>query len=243
MHVRVEKRNMPKKIAYRRKKTFVKKPSYKKRDPSSTWASRNVPTWVPSPTKEHKVLNVDSASAALPLASAFSSPGIFGLIPGGNQNFQRIGTVITFKRIVIRVTYLPGTLLATETPNSQVRFMVIYDKNPNGNAPVLSEIFPTATPTFTSNVSINRFPERYITVFDYVSRPSSGESDTSDRMNPVSFKLEKKVNLQQVYYTNTANSISDLASGAFWVLVAGNGPNTTTASSINFSYQMQYTDV
>lgn len=82
----------------------------------------------------------------------------------GAEDFQRIGNKIKSLRIGIRGVIMPSTGVVAVDPYNEVRMLVIYDRQCNGAAPLLSQIL-----TYPTDVNSPRNPDyvnRYTTLAD-----------------------------------------------------------------------------
>lgn len=157
------------------------------------------------------------------------------VIQQGNGEWNRLGNKISLKSLRIRLELFGGYNVYISA--SQARFLIIYDRQPNGAYPTLTNMLSTirqdGTPvngTLFSNININLF-ERFIVLMDeFVTLPpfqSGALLDTSEMTVTAqsSFTIDRYLklkNLETVFSTTTAPlPISNVQTGALYVVSYG----------------------
>lgn len=194
---------------------------------------------VPLTTIERKQILGQQVQIATPANAAFTSPAAMNLLATGSGNSNRVGNVVTFTNVEIRYTYYPGVPTAGLTPNSQCRIVVVYDKDAKGADPVGTDIF-AGNAVFNSTMRNNFAGERFLILADHISEMSQGESDTADRMLPVSGVIRIPCKLQTIYQGSGA-VITDIAAGSISLCAAGNAANASTGT-LEFNGTLLFTD-
>jgi len=156
---------------------------------------------------------------------AFTGITELNCVSQGATSYNRIGTKILMKSIDFRaVFYIVGA-----TPvQTAIRYMIVYDHQPNGAFPAFSDILSaniSTAPTFNSGVNMaNR--SRFIVLRD---RVQSLDPDGSGGI--VSVKEFIKTRLETQFKSNTP-SIGDITTGALYFVAFSQG--ATAASYVTF---------
>ncbi|AXQ66153.1 MAG: coat protein [Cressdnaviricota sp.] len=163
---------------------------------------------------EKKYIDTSQAVGALAAASITLLNGT----ATGTDFTNRIGREILMKSIYLRLTAYNGT-----DQDASLRIMLVYDKQPNGATPAITDIL-TASDIISPNNLNNK--DRFTTISDKVRKISTA----SDR----GFWHKKYKYIQyNTQYSGTTNVINSIASGALWLVLI---PiiNSTGASTANF---------
>lgn len=145
-------------------------------------------------------------------------------IPTGGNLAQRIGRTVYMKSVLLQATWRYNPDAATTTPAS-IRTMLVWDKQPNNNLPVLSDILePVAYPgpsTFAMPTSPNNlsFRDRFRTLWD-----------CHDTLNPQGDALreyDKYISLGslQTVFPNNAVNDGTITSGALYLILLSDQVN------------------
>lgn len=211
----------------RAKKYSKKRKATRKVTPKSKY----VLTHVPQKGPEIKFIRPSNLAAPLtvPGLSLFNNFILLNSMVQGTSTGTRIGGKVNFINVEVRATYYPGIPTSGNTPNSQVRFVMVYDKQTNGANPVLFDLFGITAPQFCDSFNPNSTPERFLILFDHICEVASS-SDDADREVPVSFVLKKKVKLQTLFVGNAGN-VTDITIGGIFYTVANNATVTSQIGS------------
>lgn len=175
--------------------------------------------------------NVDTNSTlAPPLTSSFTAPTLLNGLAQGVNNSERIGRKAVMKSLSLRYTY-DGT---ASDGDSQVRILIIYDKQANGALPAASDVIPNQT--FTSHIQLAN-ADRFVVLMDEVS-----ESRQSSALN-ISGSRYLKCNLETIFGGSTSG-IASINSGSIFIMAANNAdPTIGAVGALYFSTRVRYTDV
>jgi len=150
----------------------------------------------------------------------------------GDTPSARDGRKITVKSIEI-----DGLVKAVDEPNMS-RHMLVYDKQANGAAPVVTDILDSSSVYGLRNLD-NR--SRFIILWDYKIPLPMGEREVNNREYR-KLKYYKRHNLQTIYNSGNAGTIADISTGALYylsisdtVLTAGAEPEESIQIRIRFT--------
>lgn len=166
------------------------------------------------------------------LAAGSAIYNINGIAQGTDYN-QRIGREIFQKSLYLRM--FGADVTGTST---QVRVMLVFDKQTNGVLPLISDILTSVSLLACNNLN-NR--ERFVTISDkqfITSGTNAGPSNSF--MN----NKYKKIRLP-VTFNNTGSTIADINTGALYlVIIAQNAFSGLLTNTLNFSFvaRTRFTD-
>lgn len=166
---------------------------------------------------------------APPLASAFSAFQHLNPCAQGTASSERVGRKILMKSVQWRGIFHTSN----SEPASQHRVVVIYDKQPNGALPSVSDVFSGGT--FVSPMNLV-YADRFVVVHDEIT-----DSSQSSALN-ISDKRFTKVNLEALY-SGTGGTISANTSGSLLMSVSNNaGTITGTVTAVDMYTRVRYID-
>lgn len=186
----------------------------------------------PSKGGELKFCDTGLSTAITFGSSAWSTPQLVNAIAQGTDASNRIGRKIILKSLLIRYAIKLGS---TSTFGSQVRILVVYDKQANATAPAITDIL-TLDEYFAPNNLSNR--DRFVTIFDHTTEAISAGSNAQ-----VGDTLYKRINLETIYNSGTDAAIGSIASGSVYLMFAQAGGLLTANGNINGRIRLRYTDV
>lgn len=166
------------------------------------------------------------------VASTFSGPTLLNGIAQGTTPGNHIGRRATMKSLLIRYTADP--VAGGGGSVSQVRFIVVYDKQTNAAAPAVGDIVQTTA--FTSPLNLQN-KDRFVCLIDEISdvMPSAAQNISGQRY--------MKMNLPVCFNGSTLATVAAIQTGAVWIIVANNAdPAVTANSNFNFSSRIRFTD-
>lgn len=189
------------------------------------------------PLTDSKYIDLD-----LRVSDANTTGDIF-LIPtiaqGTNVN-QRVGKKIEYSSIQIRGNIIAGT---AATAPGNVAFYLVYDKQPTGSLPAITDVLETASAlSFLNDNNSDRFlilkKHRLMVI---------GDGDTTNGQNcctaydvDMFIKLKHKV----IYKSLGTGAIGDFNYGALYGLVVGNLSSTANVFPVwQCSYRVRYHDI
>jgi len=143
-------------------------------------------------------------------ASAFTGITELNCVAQGATSYNRIGTKIQIKSIDFRANFF----LAGSAPTyAGVRYMIVYDRQPNGAFPAFSDILSenvSSAPIFHSGVNMSN-RSRFVVLRDRILTLSTGTD------NIVVCKEFIKTKLETQFKTNTG-AIGDITTGALYLV-------------------------
>lgn len=172
-----------------------------------------------------------------PTATAFRStavppqPVLMNIIQQGNGVNNRIGSIINMKSLHLRGV-IDSTVTVT-TQNQQLRMMVIYDRNPNGNLPLFSDIISGRYPdnangsVIYSEINIDN-RERFVVLRDkYYTTPwqqwNANTLVATEVRDEQQFTVNEHIKMKglSTIYNSTSNPITsaNINSGAVYLLL------------------------
>lgn len=172
--------------------------------------------------------------------SDFDTTGTFTLLNGvatGTDFTNRIGRKVCWKSILVQ-----GNIINEGDPSTSnlCRFMVVWDTQPNGALPALTDVLTAATSTAPMNLN-NRDRFRVIIDKRYAlgTISTTATQSVSDRTTALIHKY-KKINLETIF-DGTTNAIGDIQTGSLFALTVGSVAAGTTYEA-NVSIRLRFTD-
>lgn len=176
--------------------------------------------------------NIETASTMVPpLTASFCTPQLInGCAQGVTQN-ERVGRKTVIKSVGLRYIYNTGTAGGAQ---SQVRIIVVYDKQANGASPLVGDVISGGQ--FYGFNSLGN-ADRFIILLDEIS-----EAAQSSAMN-VSGKKFMKCNLECMFGGATSG-IASINSGSIYIMAANNSDPTigSAAGTVYYTTRIRYTD-
>jgi len=165
----------------------------------------------------------------------------------GSDMDMRIG-----RKIQLRSFYMRGRVVldnavnlvsAVNSPAQQLRCIIFIDLQPNGGAPLVTDLLKTAEPSSQLNLN-NR--DRFKVLIDkqYCFDPflyTSAGSTTTGRVIQ-NIKKYKKMNQEVVFNATNCGSIADINTGAFYMLWIGSLAAGTNDSVAFVTTRTRYDD-
>lgn len=189
-----------------------------------------------------------------PAQLAMNTTGIFTLLSApvpGSDFTNRIG-----RKTLIKSVYIRGIVsceLADQdgptvgaSPCQLGRMIIFADMQPNGAAPVLTDILTTASSISQLNLN-NR--DRFKIYCDKVFALNAyaynvtANSQLASLSNSIAVKKFKKLNLETIYNAGTAGTIADIQSGALYLLTVGNRVAGTDDATATLSTRVRFVDL
>jgi len=171
----------------------------------------------------------------------------------GAAETNRIGRKILMKSVAIRAIvdqYRVGTTPA----NDYLRMALVYDRQPNGAAPVFADVFQdvdaggSATTTSMSNLNISN-ADRFRVLRDWfwkVDVPGGTtlvqNAQVSTDFKPFSIKEFVKLGLQTHYNAVNGGTVADITSGALLLLTQGFSSAANSQYRARFVARIRFTD-
>ena len=180
---------------------------------------------------ELKVIDTD-----LSAITGFDTTGSVTLLNGiaqGTDYNTRIGRKFTMKTLYCRMSLQPG---ATAANIALARFIVVYDRQSNGAAPLITDVLTAINDSSLNNLT-NR--DRFVIITDKVYKVGLSTSMESGRQV---WKKYLKCNLE-VTNGGTGATIASIQTGSLYLLTMGDKAAGTTAPKVlNGTYRIRFTD-
>lgn len=158
--------------------------------------------------KEQNVGYLETFNSAVSVSNAGITPILLNGAVRGTDQTTRLGD-----EFVMKMLHMKFTLLSSDTTNIY-RVSVVYDKEPRGASPTLTDIFVQTT--VTEPVFAYRNPdylERFQVLYDKRFYSTTGTSNQL-QYNSVNIPLNRKVNAG----LGNTGTIADLSYGALWLI-------------------------
>lgn len=140
-------------------------------------------------------------------------------VPQGATSYNRIGTKIVIKSIKFDATF---TLRGTAPQNCVARWMIVYDRQPNGSFPAFSALLSdniSTVPTLYSGVNMSN-RSRFSVLRDQIVPLDADHCQIHHANCYIRTRLETQ-------FTSTTSTIGDITTGALY-LVAFSSANSAT---------------
>jgi len=158
----------------------------------------------------------------------------------GSDFNARIG-----RKTQIKSLYLRGRLFweagSLNTNSQQARLMIVWDSQPNGAAPAVTDLLSSADPASHLNPN-NRDRFRVICDKEYIMGPFNGATPAFGTPSGHNIKIYKKLNIESIFNATNGGTIADITSGAlymFWIGTLASGTNDLNAQ---VSTRVRYAD-
>jgi len=171
---------------------------------------------------------IDSTQAIAALAG--SAILLMNGVAIGDDYNNRNGREIKMKSIYMRMT---GANLVDQ--ESSIRVMLVYDKQPNGAAPAITDILTSADVNAPNNLN-NK--ERFITISDKVYTAS-----TAAKRSWICKKYKRLDT--SVQYSGTGATIASIATGAVWLILIPQSLSTGASTAnyvVGYQTRVRFTD-
>lgn len=214
----IKKRPYQKAFTQKNQMVLYKKPKYV--------SLTNPPTKAMKPEKK----NYDAAGSTGNVAggNAWSEIDHVNPIPTGTSGSERIGRKIQMKSVQLR------WISSTTSNNAPVRIAIIYDKNPSGSLPIVSDIW--GADNFNA-LSVLANSERFIMLADEVHNASFGGSLSGGTQQAGT--IFRKINLPSMWSGTTSGAITSQTEGAVYIMSSTLGP---VGAGIGYYCRIRYTD-
>lgn len=165
---------------------------------------------------------------------SWSELDLLTAIPAGAGAQERVGRKIQLKSMMIR------WVTSTNASASDVRILVIYDRQPNGVLPTISEIVqgiasPT-NPTYNAPMNLGN-SDRFVVLVDEISHTLLGNAQG---INQRTGKIYRKINLP-MQFNNQLGDITGISTGSIYIMTAT--PSGTSGQGLGYYSRIRFTDV
>jgi len=181
---------------------------------------------------EKKVIDLNYAAYAARTSANVVTYLLNGCIQGTN-NYNRIGRKIDMKSLQVHGMMQATTTLVVPEDNI-VRWMIVYDRTPNGNAPTWANVVQsqnisaTASSNSTDMINLDN-RDRFIVVRDKVI-PMAAQNGTAAPTaatatgQPTTYVISEYIrfNYETVYNGGNAGTVGDIQTGALYFFICSN---------------------
>lgn len=194
------------------------------------------------------------AIVADPAANAGTTHLLNGISPGTGFN-ERVGRKFVIKSIQLRLhlsyRYMGDTSMAYgAVPAGILRVVLVWDKQPNGVTPAITDIFVTNNAQSMTNLD-NR--NRFNILMDKVySTPNMAQGETNAvddhciSLGGTVCKKYKKCNLTTINNAGAAGTVADITTGALWLVLLSDATandNPTVHHHVAGTARIRYLDL
>lgn len=220
----------------RQAQALVKAARYAGRNPVADAVARTGGFYDPSRSSELKFKDLGPTTSALALAAGtWTTPGptflLNGIVPDSTAT-GRIGRKVVMKSLLLRAEL---RLATTSTQGGYARFLVVYDRQANANAPGVTDVLLADVMQSPMNLS-NK--DRFKIVAEGYFTPVSTNGDYTS----AGVEVYKKLNLPVQFNAGTAGTIGDIQTGSLYVMFAQNATIGTAAPSVVWTSRVRYSD-
>lgn len=156
----------------------------------------------------------------------FSGPTSLSTLSLGTDATNRIGRKVVWTKIIVRHFYNNAGAAA-------VRLMIVYDKQPNGALPAITDVL--LSDTFTSNNNLNN-RDRFITILDEIIGGEQGDALIGAGL------FTRKINLETIFNSGNTGTISDIQSGSIFVMAAAAPSSSANSTALVTRIRLRYLD-
>lgn len=179
---------------------------------------------------------VDLATAAYALDTT-GSITLIATMAQGVSDSQRVGKKAAYKSVQVHGIVATGTTSIT----NDVAMLLVYDRDPTGSLPAITDILGSANPrAFNNDTNSDRF--RIVRRWDYVLIGNAATPATGKEAKD----FEEFVDLKNlpVQFSNAATgAIGDIKKGALYFVTVGANVAGTTAGSVTCAFRTRFIDV
>lgn len=166
----------------------------------------------------------NSTITAAPVSNTTGNITLLNGIATGTDYTNRVGRKVVMKSLLLRVNFFPyttGTIAALAGEN--LRFLVVYDCQPNGALPAITDILNSAGPNEPNNLNQR---DRFKVIADFnITTPSFTTTTGALTLgSPRMFfkKIYKKMNMD-VIFNGTGSTVASIQTGSLVVAqISGN---------------------
>lgn len=165
-----------------------------------------------------------------------------GLTRGSDAEGNRIGRNYTIRSIQWRLPVLnEANISLTCVP---LRFLIVWDKDPNGALPALTDVLDAARTCAMVNMNNKARFDIVHSEYFHPSADSSGGAAVASA-NQVGFALEgyQKLKLRTTCNNGNAGTIADIQHGALYAVIFSEITAGTTDWDVNGYFRIRYEDV
>lgn len=163
-----------------------------------------------------------------------------GTTRGSDADGNRIGRNITLKSVEWRLSITSEANNASAGP---IRFLLVWDKDPNGTIPANADIIVATSTTSLQNMGNQ---SRFVILRDYLISTGAGVvggAAASAGSQCIPLKGYVKLNHKVTYNTGTAGTIADIQHGALYALLLSDLAAGASDWDATGNFRVRYTDL
>lgn len=168
-----------------------------------------------------------------------NTPTLISGVAQGTTPTSRVGARVTYTSITYRANVVCNP---TSGDYGVLRIVLVYDRQPNGQLPALSDIFvPNNITGVIDDCSLrNLYNRDRFWIISDECRAVSFYGPLND-----TFNVYRKLNTDEVFNSGTDNTINSIQSGAIYACIIPDYSSGQTANkwlAVNFNSRIKYTD-
>lgn len=203
------------------------------------------------PAPANKCVDVPNFATALCLTPTYT---LLNGVAQGAAFYQRLGNRFRVKAIHLKAVFYP--LRTTTALSEMMRVMIVYDRQANGAAPVLSDLLldrNNAGTTGTdplSGINIDK-RSRYTVLYDFMQELPSHTvtgaviTNVGDSANGTIYKLNKVISFPNgltCQCDGATAAIGDIETGSIYMITFGNVASGSEGFTCNSSARVYFAD-
>lgn len=242
---------MPSTSSRKRSRSGSKKYSTKRYRPYKSLRYRQAGLYAPS-RKPQEIKSMDTGPSST-LISTTAAIVPINLMYQGNADYERVGSEVAMKSVLLRAHISLGN--THDNASELIRFMIVYDRAPNGFLPTFSQIVQDTDILGSVQSTVLSAPnpdnrDRFLILMDktYGNPLDSSAANTSNhviatRSEFPSF-ISKWIPLNNLLtkYKASANSISAITLGALYFVHIGLNSPEQANFYVTYNTRVKYTD-
>lgn len=214
--------------------TWIQQPSAKSRQPFKKPRRQSIGASVGAiPSKKPEKKNIDTQISLATPGATWTAAQLLNPIVQGTGVSGRVGRQVNLKSVFIRWVFT-----GTQTP---FRFVIIYDKQPNGALPATTDIFSVNSINGLMTLANS---DRFKVIHDeYIyANGGSNQGNFQSASNALAGKYFRDFGegLQNIWTDAATGTIADISTGALYYIA--NSIVATGAAGLVATTRVRYTD-
>lgn len=183
-------------------------------------------------SEEKKNIDVNQFVTITVASPVWTTPLLLNPCAQGDTSSTRSGRQLELKSLYMRYVW---ALATTSTGGSKLRICIVYDKQANAAAPLVTDIFQTDNHISPNNLGNS---QRFIMLVDELTEPVA--AGTSFSVSGVIYRKLKNAITQ--FNSSTTGTIADINSGSLYLLASQSTNVLTTAPTFAIYSRVRFTD-
>lgn len=163
-------------------------------------------------------------------SNQFTTPTLLNGLAIGGDFTNRVGRKVIWTKIMMRWNVNQGS----STGGACFRLLVVYDKQANGVAPLITDILQTDSFLGFNNLN-NR--DRFITLIDEITPAVSQSGDAS-----AAGFISRKLSLETIFNADQTAVIAAINTGSIYAMAAQTGGDLTQNADLNMRFRLRFND-